>query len=424
MARRCLTAKKIKKRLLFGDVFAGCGGLSLGLLNAGWIGQFAIEKNQDAFNTFAKNLIDGKHHSFAWPKWLPRKASTTATFLRKYTAQLAKLRGKIDLLAGAPPCQGYSLAGRRLYSDPRNSLFRQYLEIVRKIEPRLLLVENVQGFSFPFKNTGNGHKKHRAYSEILRKELEGLGYTVFSELVDFSEFGVPQNRNRFILVAIKNGDSALDRLNGRTPFEILRSRRKAYLRSKHLQSKGAISAKQAIADLEVSGKPLVTSLGQPVSGFKQIEYVKASRPSSFVRLMRRHAQGTLTSIRLPRHRARTVRQFQKIMTTCPQGQSLSESDRKRLGIKKRALTPLHPRCPASTITTLPDDIIHYSEPRILTVRENARFQSFPDWFEFTGKYTTGSKDRRHDCPRYTQVGNAVPPLFAEVIGRVLRDLGS
>src|SRR5712692_3406606 len=220
MARRCLTAKKIKKRLRFGDVFAGCGGLSLGLLNAGWIGQFAIEKNQDAFNTFAKNLIDGKHHSFAWPKWLPRKASTTATFLRKYTAQLAKLRGKIDLLAGAPPCQGYSLAGRRLYSDPRNSLFRQYLEIVRKIEPRLLLVENVQGFSFPFKNTGNGHKKHRAYSEILRKELEGLGYTVFSELVDFSEFGVPQNRNRFILVAIKNGDSALDRLNGRTPFEI------------------------------------------------------------------------------------------------------------------------------------------------------------------------------------------------------------
>jgi DNA (cytosine-5)-methyltransferase 1 len=74
------------------------------------------------------------------------------------------------------------------------------------------------------------------------------------------------------------------------------------------------------------------------------------------------------------------------------------------------------------LTTLPDDIIHYSEPRILTVRECARLQSFPDWFEFRGKYTTGGERRVHECPRYTQVGNAVPPLLGEAIGKALIEL--
>ena len=80
---------------------------------------------------------------------------------------------------------------------------------------------------------------------------------------------------------------------------------------------------------------------------------------------------------------------------------------------------MHRDKPAPTLTTLPDDVIHYSDPRILTVREYARIQSFPDWFRFLGKYTTGGKSRRHECPRYTQVGNAVPPLLGEAIGSVL-----
>lgn len=72
--------------------------------------------------------------------------------------------------------------------------------------------------------------------------------------------------------------------------------------------------------------------------------------------------------------------------------------------------------PAPTLTTLPDDILHYSDPRILTVRECARLQSFPDWFTFHGKYTTGGELRKVECPRYTQVGNAVPPLLARAVG--------
>jgi DNA (cytosine-5)-methyltransferase 1 len=77
---------------------------------------------------------------------------------------------------------------------------------------------------------------------------------------------------------------------------------------------------------------------------------------------------------------------------------------------------------APTVTTHPDDMVHYSEPRILSVRELARLQSFPDWYEFKGKYTTGGTLRKTDVPRYTQVGNAVPSLFAEQVGLIFKEL--
>jgi len=85
---------------------------------------------------------------------------------------------------------------------------------------------------------------------------------------------------------------------------------------------------------------------------------------------------------------------------------------------------LDPKKPSGTVTTLPDDILHYDEPRIMTVREMARLQSFPDWFRFEGPYTTGGDLRKKTCPKYTQVGNAVPPLMAEGLGLFLkRELG-
>src|SRR6266850_279882 len=106
MARSPRNRKRMRAVPVFVDVFAGCGGISLGLLNAGWLGRFAIEKNQDAFNTLKTNLVGGKLHSFAWPKWLPKRPYATATVIRRYRQQLLRLRGKVDLLAGGPPCQG------------------------------------------------------------------------------------------------------------------------------------------------------------------------------------------------------------------------------------------------------------------------------------------------------------------------------
>lgn len=422
MARVLRSRAKKRKKISFIDAFAGCGGLSLGLQNAGWTGRFAIEKNPDAFRTFSKNLIDRPRHSFDWPKWLPKKPTAVRTLLSKYPHQLRKIQRTVELLAGAPPCQGFSLAGRRTHSDPRNTLFRQYLSVVKIIQPRFVLVENVQGFSFPFKKHGKGREKHKPYSELLAEKLEALGYRVFSELVDFSQYGVPQTRKRFILVAIRNGDKALEELGGKTPFHRLRGARALFLKSKELSIHAPVSARQAITDLEVSGVTLVPASDEDGTGFVQVQYAPRKKRTRFTDLMRLGTQGVPDSLRLPRHRTETIKQFTKIISTCQKGQSLNGKDRKRLGIKKHALTPLHSKLPSSTITTLPDDILHYSEPRILTVRENARLQTFPDWFQFTGDYTTGGKERRRACPRYTQVGNAVPPLFAEAIGGVLRRL--
>jgi len=96
--------------------------------------------------------------------------------------------------------------------------------------------------------------------------------------------------------------------------------------------------------------------------------------------------------------------------------------RTKYDLKKRSITPLDENVVCPTITSLPDDYIHYAEPRVLTVRECARIQSFPDDFEFRGKYTSGGDRRSREVPRYTQVGNAIPPLFAELAGYVLKQL--
>ena len=98
------------------DLFAGCGGLSLGLYQAGWKGVFAVEKNPCAFETLKYNLIDGKKH-FDWPDWLPVKQLDIIEVNKTYKQQLKKLRGTIDLVAGGPPCQGFSMAGKRIEDD-------------------------------------------------------------------------------------------------------------------------------------------------------------------------------------------------------------------------------------------------------------------------------------------------------------------
>ena len=420
MLKRELTKKDNK--FMFADVFSGCGGISLGLINAGWQGCFAIEKNSTAFETLKTNLVIGKRGNFKWPSWLPIEAFSTADLLTEYKEELSSIKENISLLAGGPPCQGFSMAGRRTHSDPRNSLTEEYIKLVEELLPRMLLIENVRGFTLPFKKHGNGQSKDVPYSAKVTELLELAGYKVFSDLVDLSTYGVPQTRSRFIIVAIRKDDPALAKLNGKTPFDILVENREQFLSSKGLPVNRPVTVREAIYDLEVTGKELIDSTDSEKKGFKQISYKVNGSDSKFIELMRIGTSTAPCCLRLPRHKPETIQQFTKIITTCVKGKTLSKEDRQRLGIKKHALTPLHADLPSATITTLPDDMVHYSEPRILTVRENARIQTFPDWFKFTGNYTTGTKSRKNECPRYTQVGNAVPPLFSEAIGRVLKDL--
>ncbi len=399
------------------DLFSGCGGLSLGLGNAGWQGLFAVEKDPMAFSTFIHNMVDdnSKYAHFNWVDWLPKEATTIQKLLRKYPDQLAKLEGNIDLIAGGPPCQGFSLAGMRNSNDPRNKMSQEYIKMVGIIRPKFLLLENVRGFNAVFKN-GVGKAKKVPYSQIVKKAIEGLGYKVSKNYVHSEQFGVPQQRTRFIMIGIREDLIADD--NEVSPFEILNGIRESFLKDKGLPQ-NPVSVKDAISDLEISrkGAKLIEHSGSREKGFKQLDYKPPANLTPFQALMRKGLNGTKPcSMRLARHKPTTIAKFELIQEISRPGITLSHEERKIIGTKKQAICVLDPKKPSKTITTLPDDVLHYKEPRILTVRESARIQSFPDDFEFKGKYTTGGKDRTKECPRYTQVGNAVPPLLGEIFG--------
>lgn len=404
----------------FIDLFAGCGGLSLGLSLAGLRGQFAVERDPMAFKTFAANLLEDRNASiskFAWPSWLERKAQTIGTLLAKHEKDLLRLRGSIHILAGGPPCQGFSFAGRREESDPRNQLFKKYVKAVKTIEPSMVILENVPGMKVAHgtsdRDNPSNSRKPKSFYDKLKKSLCRIGYEVHGQIVDASKTGVPQKRSRLIVIGIRS-DLAQHLAGGvLRVFELLEDRVQSQLADLGLSAN--VPASDAISDLETIGRTFRACV-DPVSprGFHEVEY--AGPRTQYQRLMQRDFKGAMDSMRLARHREDVRTRFAKILKECPQGVRMNEANRERFGLKKHRIYPMCSTQPAPTITTLPDDVLHYSEPRILTVRECARLQSFPDWFEFKGKYTTGGVLRKKECPRYTQVGNAVPPLLARALG--------
>jgi DNA (cytosine-5)-methyltransferase 1 len=419
-----MTRKTAKCDDTFIDLYAGCGGLSLGLMAAGWQGLLAIEKDDLAFQTLKFNLIEGKNGiGYKWPGWFPKAPCTSGTFIRKHRDQIAKLRGGITLIAGGLPCQGFSFAGKRNSADPRNQSFKHYIEMVRLIQPDFLLLENVKGIAVEFgKKKRNARDRQtvgrppKSFSQRIKETLDGLGYEVYAELVKAVDVGVAQFRPRYIMVAIKRS-----LLGGRVvdPFSVLETKRASFLIGKGLSTSQPISVREAISDLEMRGKEVVECVDSP--GFEQIVYGQPE--TAYQVLLHGRLNGAPpNSMRLANHREETRERFSQILATCRRGVQLSKEDRERFGLKKHCVVPLDGDKPSHTLTTLPDDVLHYSEPRILTVREYARLQSFPDWYEFKAKYTTGGDKRTRECPRYTQVGNAVPPFLAELLGFVLCSL--
>ena len=413
----------------FIDLFAGCGGLSLGLMEAGWQGLFAIEQNPSAFKTLKFNLIDNRARinnksRFTWSEWLDTTPFDIREFIEIYHSEIKSMRGKVCLVAGGPPCQGFSFAGKRLSNDPRNDLIEFYLEVAKLVQPEVVLLENVRGIATEFvakeyKKDGKD-KPLNTYAARISDALSKDGYFVQQELVKASDFGVPQVRPRHFTVGIKKEIFS----SGNVPdfFQILQKIKPEFLQSKRLPVTRAVTVAEAISDLRTdSAEITMCTDSESPSGFREIVY--RGPESQYQKLMRKGSNGSSpNSLRLVNHRPDTIHRFEQILRTCRKGVHLSNADRKRLGIGKHAITPLSPDLPSPTLTTLPDDLLHYAEPRVHTVREYARLQSFPDWFEFCGKFTTGGNARVRECPRYTQVGNAVPPLLAEAIGIALNHL--
>jgi len=390
------------------DLFSGCGGLALGLHKAGWKGLFAIEKSKDAFSTLQHNLIN-KDSNFTWPEWLPKQNHDINNIIDNYSENLKSLRGKISLIAGGPPCQGFSMAGRRREKDDRNKLIDSYIKFVELVQPKVLFFENVRGFTVGFKK---GNKRGQAYSVYVVKKLKELGYDVHGEIVDFSQYGVPQKRQRYILVGTKQGES-------KSFFNKIVENKANFFKSKNLE-KDTTSLNDAISDLLKSNG---TEESPDTKSFQAGIYSKSN--SSYQKLMRENKQLTnkiANSHRFAKHKKQTIEKFQYILDYGIANKNISDNIKKKYNMKKRTQVPLCQKSPTPTLTTLPDDYIHYCEPRILTVREYARIQSFPDSYAFQGGYTTGGDRRKVDVPRYTQIGNAIPPLFAEQAGIVLKEM--
>lgn len=369
-----------------------------------------------------------------------------------------------DVIVGGPPCQGFSMAGRRDPSDERNRLPWAFLEFVEQINPSAVVIENVVGINRAFVARGGAvpafEQLRRALSKI------GHGYVIQPVEVNARHFGVPQNRPRMMLLGIRE-DRARG-LAGRVSDKPWRSLDAWSHRLKNSDPTDGLSmipmigsripgdswetvhtAGHALWDLDVDGYVGRGDKRYRTSEGRYARYMRAglSNPPNHVR--RRHGEraterfdlyhymheeGIDSSIlAIPKHTLdRRLARFeieQRLNghgTALPSGRLFAtDGDADlvdviiRLGTKKHTQRVISPDEPSPTVVTLPDDYIHPWDPRIMTVRELARLQSFPDWFEFRSKETTGSDRRKFEVPQYSQVGNAVPPLMAMAIGELL-----
>ncbi len=401
------------------DLFAGCGGLSLGLKEAGWSGIFAIERDPMAFETLSQNfLVSGAPYaSFAdWPLWLPKTNHDIVTLLKDESVRthLRSLRGAVTMIAGGPPCQGFSVGGRRDGADERNSLVYQMLDMVELVRPRVVLIENVEGIARRF--VARPGAASTSIADAVIERLSALGYTSFFDVLDASRFGVPQARRRVVIVGIQDCSMSPDAL--KMKFDDILNKSAVDVRQHWgLHETRNVTAKEAIGDLTGGVKAACPDSPE----FESALYTKAE--SAYARAMRRGKKtgSTPNSHRFSKHGERIQALYNLAHQTQPPGR-LSKAFLLENNTKKDKKVLIDASAVVSTITTHPDEFIHYAEPRNITVREMARFQSFPDDFHFHGRYTINGPRRKHDVARCSQVGNAVPPLMAEGVGLALRNL--
>lgn len=347
------------------DLFAGAGGLALGLKQAGFRTLVATDIDPDACASFRANhtdthLIEGDIHDIDF------------TTLQEHFPD-----GHPDLLAGGPPCQGFSTVGSKRERDPRNSLFYEFLRAVRQLQPRYILFENVSGFRRMYEG--------RAF-EALRTELSEMGFDHTHAVLNAVDFGLPQHRLRTIVLAWQQGQARIgmptpthghsDLFKGLEPYRTLIE---------------AIDDLPAIAAAESASK-------------------YATPPKNdYQRTMRRHRQ-TLTEHNAAKYGTR----MQDILKRIPPGGTVDDLP-EHLRPKSyfaNTYARLVPDAPSPTITRnfgTPSSsrCVHPYQNRALSTREGARLQSFPDNYEFCGSKTS----------RNLQIGNAVPPILGQAIGR-------
>ncbi|PSK84059.1 DNA (cytosine-5)-methyltransferase 1 [Limimaricola soesokkakensis] len=422
------------------DLFAGCGGLSLGFEQAGFTPVFVNELNDDARQTYLLNrphFVGGQRFND-----MPNLASADVHSLNR--ERLQKLEsdlkgldkrlafgkdGTIDVLAGGPPCQGFSgLGHRRSYSVdkallPSNQLYDRMAAVIEHVQPRIFLFENVRGLLFS-KWTSQGKKGdiwNDVYDRFKRLEEE-YGYSVRWKLVLASDYGVPQNRPRVLVVGVRNDVAK----TASAILDVGADEDDAYA-CNFLPRHGLYPVPDLVDLLSDLEDPAVRdslhSQDFP-KPFQTGAYIsEATTPVQ--RYLRPgelgNAGAQVTEQEYSRHAKRIVTKFQAMIEN---GGEIPEEFKTKKFAQKVLPARWGNKPPSITATSMPDDYVHYRQPRTLTVREWARLQTFPDWYQFAGKRTTGGLRRAgnpreglHDreVPKYTQIGNAVPVRLAEAV---------
>lgn len=433
------------------DLFCGAGGMSEGIIQAGFHILFSSDINEDVEKTYTNRhaqlgYIDGYNTHFQRTDVRELTGDYIINCINNlgmFTNGENELPEDIDAIFGGPPCQGFSRAGRRDPNDPRNMLFKEYLRIINEIHPKYVVMENVEGLNdtklYDFIGiTGNIYNDEDGVlvPTILQNELNLIGYNVLEpRVLDASDYGVPQRRRRAIFIAYRNdqkapeyptpthtdenkitvNDAISDLVGGLnlnienlTPYQ-LESKK-----GRTLKVDGTHLPFQEIPDnMDLSTHSDI--IIERFSLFNEGEDSSSLRKrilTEGINIEDKHSLLDLLEESTNIDRNNLIHIFAN--------GNVPENLVTILLTKKNIRRRLCRNNPSLTVVTLPDDYISPFENRTFSVREMARLQSFDDSFIFLGKRTTGGSRRKVEVPQYTQVGNAVPPLLARAIALEIR----
>jgi DNA (cytosine-5)-methyltransferase 1 len=347
------------------DLFCGVGGLSLGLVQGGFRLLGAVDQDRHTLETHTSNFPNTPTHC----------CDLYDASGEDVRATLGITGQPVDLLAGGPPCQGFSIGGRRAKKDPRNHGVLAFARLVAEIRPRYFLMENVRGFTF---------RDHAAIRRRFTATVSAVGYVVLPvRVLNAADYGVPQRRKRAFVLGC---------LQTEMPPE--------YPEAAAAPPPTVLDAIGDLAVIDKSQRPVDEDAFRGVLG----------EPSGYAQRLRgrsRSKMTTLTGCQRSRHSEQVVERFK---ATPPGGREAISR------FFRLAWAGVSPTIRAGTDETHGNHTaprpIHPEWPRCITVREAARLHSFPDWFAFRGNRWAG----------FRQIGNSVPPLLAEAVAAKIREV--
>ena len=346
------------------DLFCGCGGFSKGFDEAGYNVRFCIDVWKDATVTYQHNF----------PNTTVLNEDITKINGQDILRVANMDADEVDVIIGGPPCQGFSLSGKRMIDDERNKLYKSYVQIVSELKPKVFVMENVPGLIRLFKGQ---------VGEQVIEDFSGIGYNVQNKILSADNYGVPQQRKRVFFVGVRN-DLVEKGMKYSYPVAFMGAG----------TDMPAWTTKDAISDLDFVPDDRVLGEDIPYQIPAQNDY----------QIFMRQGSRSVLNHSVTLHNERT----KQIIAMVPDGGNYKDLPEELWSTRKVhiAWTRMDSKKPCFTIDTGHNHHFHYKENRVPTVRESARIQSFPDSFEFIGIKTSQLK----------QVGNAVPPLLAKAVG--------